>query len=94
MEFLMMISRKNCLKKDTLTRIQTVSIGKAHETTSDRAKPVFKDKPDKGRMCNYCANNWAPHGNGHYPSNLLNKVSAQALAAMDSYTNKRHCPAW
>ena len=46
-----------------------MSIGKAHETrnqevqecclkppVSDSANAVFKDKPNKGLMCNYCAN--------------------------------------
>ena len=56
-------------KGNTLTRIQAVSIGKAHETTdqevqecglkplvSDNTSVVFQDKPNKGLMCNYCAN--------------------------------------
>ena len=72
-------------KGNTLTRIQAVSIGKAHETTnqevqefclkspvSDSNNAVFKDKPNKGLMCNYCANKKGSH----------------------SFANKRHCPSW
>ena len=72
-------------KGNTFTRIQAVSIGKAHETTnqevqeyclkppvSDNTNAVFKDKPKKGLMCNYCANKKGSH----------------------SFPNKRHCPAW
>ena len=72
-------------KGNTLTRIQAVSIGKAHETTnqevqecclkspvSDSNNAVFKDKPNKGPMCNYCANKKGSH----------------------SFANKRHFPAW
>ena len=79
------LKKKLLEKGNTLTRIQAVSIGKAHETTnqevrecclkppvSDSTKAVFKDKPDKGLMCNYCANKKGSH----------------------SFTNKRHCPAW
>ena len=78
--------KKTLLEKgNTLTRIQAVSIGKAHETTnqevqecclkphvSDSTKAVFKEKPKKGLMCNCCANKKGSH----------------------SFTNKRHCPAW
>ena len=81
-----MIWRKKLLEKgNTLTRIQAVSIGKAHETrnqevqecclkppVSDSANAVFKDKPNKGLMCNYCANKKGSH----------------------SFANKTHCPAW
>ena len=72
-------------KGNTLTRIQAVSIGKAHETTnqevqecclkspvSDSNNAVFKDKPNKGPMCNYCADKKGSH----------------------SFANKRHFPAW
>ena len=51
-----------------------MSIGKAHETTnqevqecclktpvSDSTNAVFKDKPNKGLMCNYCANKKGSH---------------------------------
>ena len=57
-----------------LTRIQAASIGKAHETTnqevqeccikppvSDSTNTVFKGKPNKGLMCNYCANKKGSH---------------------------------
>ena len=79
------LKKKLLEKGNTLTRIQAVSIGKAHETTnqevqecclkppvSDSANAVFKDKPNKGLMCNYCANKKGSH----------------------SFANKRHCPAW
>ena len=72
-------------KGNTLTRIQAVSMGKAHEPTnqevqecclkphvSDSSKAVFKDKPNKALMCNYCANKKGSH----------------------SLTNKIHCPSW
>ena len=72
-------------KGNTPTRIQAVSIGKAHETTnqevqecclkspvSDSNNALFKDKPNKGLLCNYCANKKGSH----------------------SFANKRHCPAW
>ena len=75
-----------CLKKgNTLTRIQDVSIGKAHETTnqevqecclkppvSDSTNTILKGKPHKGLMCNYYAKKKGSH----------------------SFANKRHCPAW
>ena len=62
--------KKTLLEKgNTLTRIQAVSIDKAHEITkqdvqecclkphmNDSTKAVFKDKPNKGLICNYCAN--------------------------------------
>ncbi|PFX20167.1 Transposon TX1 uncharacterized 149 kDa protein [Stylophora pistillata] len=78
--------KKKLLKKgNTLTRIQAVSIGKAHETTNQEVqeccqKPpvrettnaVFKEKPNQGLMCNYCANKKGSH----------------------SCANKRNCPAW
>ena len=61
-------------KGNTLTRIQAVSIGKVRETTnqevqeyclnplvSDDTNAVFKDKPNKGLMCNYCANKKGSH---------------------------------
>jgi len=79
------LKKKLLGKGNTLTRIQAVSIGKAHETTnqevqecalkppvSDSTNVVFKDKPNKGPMCNYCANEKGSH----------------------SLANKRHCPAW
>lgn len=79
------LKKKLLERGNTLTRIQAVSIGKAHETTnqevqerclkppvSDSTNAVFKDKPNKGLMCNYCANKKGSH----------------------SFTNKRHCPAW
>ena len=79
------LKKKLLEKGNTLTRIQAVSIGKAHETTnqevqecclkppvSDSTNAVFKDKPNKGLMCNYCANKKGSH----------------------SFANKRHCPAW
>ena len=79
------LKKKLLEKGNTLTRIQAVSIGKAHETTnqevqecclkppmSDNTNAVFKDKPNKGLMSNYCTNQKGPH----------------------SFANKRHCPAW
>ena len=79
------LKKKLLEKGNTHTRIQAVSIGKAHETTnqevqecclkppvSDNTNAVFKDKPNKGLMCNYCANKKGSH----------------------SFANKRHCPAW
>ena len=79
------LKKKLLEKGNTLTRIQAVSIGKAHETTnqevqecclkspvSDSTNAVFKDKPNKGLMCNYYANEKGSH----------------------SFANKRHCPAW
>ena len=79
------LKKKLLEKGSTLTRIQAVSIGKAHETTnqevqecclkppvSDSTNTVFKGKPNKGLMCNYCANKKGSH----------------------SFANKRHCPAW
>ena len=78
--------KKKLLEKITpLSRIEAVSIGKAHETTnqevqecclkphvSDSTKVVLKDKPNKDLMCNYCTNKKGSH----------------------SFTNKRHYPAW
>ena len=79
------LKKKLLEKGNTLTRIQAVSIGKAHETTnqevqecclkppvSDSTNTIFKGKPNKGLMCNYCANKKGSH----------------------SFVNKRHCPAW
>ncbi|XP_068692890.1 uncharacterized protein [Montipora foliosa] len=79
------LNKKLLEKGNALTRIQAVSIGKAHETTnqevqeccqkphvSDSTKAVLKDKPNKGLMCNYRANKKGSH----------------------SFINKRHCPAW
>ena len=79
------LKKKLLEKGNTLTQIQAVSIGKAHETTnqevqecclkppvSDSTNTVFKGKPNKGLMCNYCANKKGYH----------------------SFANKRHCPAW
>ena len=61
------LKKKLLERGNTLTRIQAVSIGK--QTTdqevqecglkplvSDSTSVVFKDKPNKGLMCNYCAN--------------------------------------
>ena len=75
MTFLMIVLRKKLLEKgNTLTRIQAVSIGKTHETTnqevqecclktlvSDNTNAVFKDKSNKGLMCNFCANKKGSH---------------------------------
>ena len=79
------LKKKLLEKGNTLTRIQALSIGKAHETTnqdvqeccrkppvSDNSNAVFKDKSNKGLTCNYCANKKGSH----------------------SFANKRHCPAW
>ena len=68
------LKKKLLEKGNTLTRIQAVSIGKAHETTnqevqecclkppvSDSTNTVFKGKPNKGLMCNYCANKKGSH---------------------------------
>ena len=79
------LKKKLLEKGNTLTRIQAVSIGKAHETTnqevqecclkppvSDSTNTIFKGKPHKGLMCNYCANKKGSH----------------------SFANKRHSPAW
>ena len=79
------LKKKLLEKGNTLTRIQAVSIGKAHETTnqevqecclkppvSDSTNTIFKGKPHKGLMCNYCAKKKGSH----------------------SFANKRHCPAW
>ena len=79
------LKKKLLEKGNTLTRIQAVSIGKAHETTnqevqecclkppvSDNTNTIFKGKPHKGLMCNYCAKKKGSH----------------------SFANKRHCPAW
>ena len=60
--------KKKLLEKgNTRTRIQVVSIGKTHETTNqevqecwlkppviDSTSTIFKGKPNKGLMCNYC----------------------------------------
>ena len=72
-------------KGNTLTRIQAVTIGKAHETTNqevqelclkpplnDNTNAVFKDKPEKALMSNYCPNKQGSH----------------------SFAKKRHCPTW
>ena len=79
------LKKKLLEKGNTLTRIQAVSIGKAHETTNqevqaccvkppvgDSTNTIFKGKPSKGLMYNYCANKKGSH----------------------SFANKRHCPAW
>ena len=68
------LKKKLLEKGNTLTRTQAVSIGKAHETTnqevqecclkppvSDNTNAVFKDKPNKGLMCNYCAKKKGSH---------------------------------
>ena len=60
------LKKKLLEKGNALTRIQAVSIDKAHETTnqeiqecclkppvSDNTDAVFKDKPNKGVMCKY-----------------------------------------
>ena len=77
------LKKKLLEKGNTLTRIQAVSIGKAHETASEevqecRLKPLVsdkisqdKDKPNNGLLCNYCANKKGSH----------------------SFANKRPCPA-
>lgn len=79
------LKKKLLEKGNTLTRIQAVSIGKAHETTNQevqecclkppvsvRTNSILKGKPHKGLMCNCCANKKGSH----------------------SFANKRHCPAW
>ena len=68
------LKKKLLEKGNTLTRILAVSIGKAHETTnqevqgcclkppvSDSTNTIFKGKPHKGLMCNYCANKKGSH---------------------------------
>ena len=78
--------RKDCYKKETLTRVEAITIGKAGESTKievqecsanltperESIKAVSKDKPKKVLMCNYCANKKGAH-----------RVS-----------DKKLCPAW
>ena len=77
-QFLYGVCNDDLLEKgNTLTRIQAVSIGKAHDTTNQEVqecclKPpvsggtntVFKGKPNKGLMCNYCSNKKGSHSWG------------------------------
>ncbi|PFX11318.1 hypothetical protein AWC38_SpisGene25021, partial [Stylophora pistillata] len=68
------LKKKLLEKGNTLTRIQAVSIGKAYETTNqdvqeccqkppvrETTNAVFNNKPNKGLMCNYCANKKGSH---------------------------------
>ena len=60
------LKKKLVEKGNTLTRIQAVSIGEVQECclkppVSDSTNNIFKGKPHKGLMCNYCANKKGSH---------------------------------